>query len=85
MRVFLQQRPDAGEAPRYVQLTLQPDLFGGWELLRETGQIGGRATLKREQYLLQDEANAAFEKARDSHLKRGFQLMFAQGTDGRHG
>ncbi|MCA0298778.1 MAG: WGR domain-containing protein [Proteobacteria bacterium] len=81
MRVFLQQRPDAGEAPRYVQLTLQPDLFGGWELLRETGQIGGRATLKREQYLLQDEANTAFEKARDSHLKRGFQLMFARGAD----
>ncbi|HEV7271537.1 WGR domain-containing protein [Pseudoxanthomonas sp.] len=81
MRVFLQQRPDAGEAPRYVQLTLQPDLFGGWELLRETGQIGGRASLKREQYLLQDEANAAFEKARDSHLKRGFQLMFARGAD----
>jgi len=81
MRVFLQQRPDAGEAPRYVQLTLQPDLFGGWELLRETGQIGGRATLKREQYLLQAEANAAFEKARDSHLKRGFQLMFARGAD----
>jgi predicted DNA-binding WGR domain protein len=81
MRVFLQQRPDAGEAPRYVQLTLQPDLFGGWELLRETGQIGGRATLKREQYLLQDEANAAFEKARDNHLKRGFQLMFARGAD----
>ena len=81
MRVFLQQRPNAGEAPRYVQLTLQPDLFGGWELLRETGQIGGRATLKREQYLLQDEANAAFEKARDSHLKRGFQLMFARGAD----
>lgn len=81
MRVFLQQRPDAGEAPRYVQLTLQPDLFGGWELLRETGQIGGRASLKREQYLLQDEANAAFEKARDSQLKRGFQLMFARGAD----
>ena len=81
MRVFLQQRPDAGEAPRYVQLTLQPDLFGGWELLRETGQIGGRATLKREQYLLQDEANAAFETARDSHLKRGFQQMFARGAD----
>ena len=81
MRVFLQQRPDAGEAPRYVQLTLQPDLFGGWELLRETGQIGGRATLKREQYLLQDEANTAFEKARDSHLKRGFQLMFARVAD----
>ena len=81
MRIFLQQRPDAGEAPRYVQLTLQPDLFGGWELLRETGQLGGRAQLRREQYLLQDEANAAFEKARDSHVKRGFQIMFTRGAD----
>ena len=81
MRVLLQQPPSGKEAPRYVQLSLVPDLLGGWELLRETGQIGGRATLKREQYLLQDEANAAFEKARDSHLKRGFQLMFARGAD----
>ena len=81
MHVYL-QHPDAGaQAPRFLRLSLQPDLFGGWELLRETGQIGGRATLKREQYLLQDEANAAFEKARDSHLKRGFQLMFARGAD----
>jgi len=81
MRVFLQQRPSAGEAPRYVQLTLQPDLFGGWELLRESGLVGGRAQLRREQYLLRDEATTAFEKARDSHLKRGFQLMFVQGAE----
>ncbi|MEO8365720.1 MAG: WGR domain-containing protein [Pseudoxanthomonas sp.] len=81
MRLFLQQRPVAGESPRYVQLTLQPDLFGGWELLRETGQIGGRTQLKREQYLLQDEATAAFEKARDSHVKRGFQVTFVRGAE----
>ena len=81
MRVFLQQRPSAGESPRYVQLTLQPDLFGGWELLRETGQLGGRSQLKREQYLLQDEATAAFEKAREGHVKRGFQQMFVQGAE----
>jgi predicted DNA-binding WGR domain protein len=80
MRLFLQQHPTAGESPRYVQLTLQPDLFGGWELLRETGQLGGRAQLKREQYLLQDEAIAAFEKARDSHVKRGFQVTFVRGA-----
>ena len=81
MRLFLQQRPTAGESPRYVQLTLQPDLFGGWELLRETGQLGGRAQLKREQYLLQEEATAAFEKARDGHVKRGFQVTFVRGAD----
>jgi predicted DNA-binding WGR domain protein len=81
MRVFLQQRPGGNESPRYIQLTLQPDLFGGWELLRESGQIGGRAQLKRVQYLLQDEAQAAFEKARDTQLKRGFQVMFTRGAD----
>ncbi len=81
MRVFLQQRPTAGESPRFVQLTLQPDLFGGWELLRETGQLGGRSQLRRDQYLLQQEATDAFEKARDGHLKRGFQVTFVRGAE----
>jgi predicted DNA-binding WGR domain protein len=81
MRVFLQQRPEGAEPSRYVQLSLQPDLFGGWELLRESGQIGGRAQLRREQFLQQAEAVAAFEKARDSHLKRGFQVTFIRGVD----
>lgn len=59
----------------YVQLTLQPEnLFGGWELLRETGQVGGRSG-GREQYLLQDEATAAFEGARRAHQAR----LLAQG------
>jgi predicted DNA-binding WGR domain protein len=81
MRIYLQQLPGGHEAPRYVQLSLQPDLFGGWELLRETGQVGGRAQLRREQYLQQEEAQRAFEKARDSQLKRGYQIMFARGAD----
>ena len=81
MRLLLQQRPDGHEAPRFVQLTLQPDLFGGWVLLRETGHTGSRSTLRREQYLDQSSALSALEKARDVQLKKGFQLMFAQGAD----
>ncbi|WP_146910471.1 WGR domain-containing protein [Arenimonas daejeonensis] len=81
MRLLLQQKPLAGEAPRYVQLILQQDLLGGWTLLRETGQIGGKAQLKREQYLERDAALAAFEKARDTQLRKGFLVMFAQGAD----
>ena len=81
MRILLQQPPAPGEAPRYVQLTLQPDLVGGWELLRESGQIGGRSQLRREQYLLQDEALAAFEKARDAQLRRGFKMVFVSGAE----
>ncbi len=81
MRLLLQQRPDGREAPRFVQLTLQPDLFGGWVLLRESGQQGSRSTLRREQFLDQPSALAALEKARDSQLRKGFQLMFARGIE----
>ncbi len=81
MRIFLQQKPAANEAPRYFQLILQQDLLGGWTLTRESGQIGGKSQLKREVYLEQSEAISAFEKARDLQIKRGFQIMFAQGAD----
>lgn len=81
MRLLLQQRPDGREPPRFVQLMLEPDLLGGWALVRESGQIGGRSTLRREQYLDQASATAALEHARDLQLKKGFQLMFVQGAD----
>lgn len=83
MRLLLQQRPDGREPPRFVQLMLEPDLLGGWSLVRETGQIGGRSTLRREQYLDQASAMAALEHARDLQLKKGFQLMFVQGEAAR--
>lgn len=83
MRLLLQQRPEGREPPRFVQLMLQPDLLGGWALLRETGQTGGRSTVRREQYLDRDAAFAALERARDAQLKKGFQLMFAQGEEHR--
>jgi hypothetical protein len=38
-------------------------------------------SLKKEQFLEQDAALRAFEKARDAQLKRGFQVMFAQGAN----
>ena len=81
MRLLLQQKPAAGEAPKYVQLMLQQDLLGGWTLLRESGQIGGKAQLKRELYLERESAIAAFEKARDTQVRKGFQVMFTQGAD----
>ena len=85
MRLLLQQRPLAGESPKYVQLILQQDLLGGWSLLRESGHTGGKATLKREQFLDQKQAFDAFEKARDAQIKRGFQVMFAQGANSHGG
>jgi len=85
MRLYLQTLPQIGQPQRFYQLTLEQDLLGGWTLYREAGQQGGKATLKREQFLERDEAIAAFEKARDAQLKRGFRVMFSQGLDGPYG
>jgi len=85
MRIYMQTRPDAAEAPRYYQLTLEQDLLGGWTLYREWGTQGGRASLKRDVFLERDDALAAFEKARDGQLKRGFKVMFSQGQDSPYG
>lgn len=85
MRIYMQTQPDGGEAPRYVQLVLEQDLLGAWTLYRETGQEGGRRTLKREVYLEGEAALAAFERARDTQLKRGYKVMFAQGMETPHG
>ena len=85
MRLYLQTVPGTADAPRYAQITLEQDLLGGWTLYRETGTEGGRATLRREQFLERDEATAAFEKARDAQIKRGYRVMFAQGQEGPHG
>ncbi|HTD29154.1 MAG TPA: WGR domain-containing protein [Xanthomonadaceae bacterium] len=81
MRLLLQHPPVGAEAPRFVQLALQQDLLGGWLLVRETGHIGQRSTVKREQYLNQDDALAAFEQHRDQNVKRGFQIVFVQGAE----
>lgn len=80
MRVFLQQIPTGSEPPKYLQLTLQPDLFGSWDLLRQTGTIGGRSQLRRERFPDAEQATAAFEKARDTQIQRGFQVTFVSGT-----
>lgn len=81
MRIYMQSPAAAAEAPKYCQLMLQQDLFGGWMLLRETGQPGGRISVKREQFLDYKDAQAAFERARDQHLKKGFRVTFLQGED----
>ncbi|CAN5721519.1 hypothetical protein BH23PSE2_BH23PSE2_10380 [soil metagenome] len=83
MRLLLQQRPEGREAPRFVQLMLQPDLLGGWTLLRESGLIGGRSQVRREQFPDQHSALEALQNARDQQLRRGFQLMYAKGDEPR--
>ena len=80
MRMFLQQPPGPGVPPRFCQLTLQPDLFGGYTLLRETGEIGGKSQVRRSVHTDRESAVAAFEQARDREIKRGLRITFAEGA-----
>ena len=80
MRLLLQQRPEGREAPRFVQLMLERDLLGGWSLVRESGLIGGRSQLRRDQFPDQATATQAFEHARDLQLRKGFQVLYSQGA-----
>ncbi len=75
MQAHLQQPATGNEAPRFLRLSLQPDLFGGWELLRESGRVGMRSQLRRELYLREQDARQAFDKARDAELHRGLALV----------
>lgn len=85
MRIFMQTKPASNEALRYYHLILQQDLLGGWSLLREWGQTGGRATMKREFYEQRDRAESAMMDCRDQQLRKGFQVMFCQGLEAPSG
>ncbi len=82
MRIYMQEPPQGDAAPRYVQLQLEQDMFGGWMLYHESGREGGRVRLSRQQFLQQDDAVQAFEKARDKQLGKGFKIMFREGLNG---
>ncbi len=72
MQLYLRQTRQALPAPRFARLMLQEDLLGGWELIRETGQIGGKSRIQRELFTHKAQALDALEQARATFDKRGF-------------
>ncbi len=72
MLITLQQTSASLPAPRFLRLVLQQDLLGGWELIRESGQLGGRSQVRREQFASHAQAIEVIEAVRVSHLRRGY-------------
>ena len=81
MRVYMQIPAFDGKPPRYYQLVLQEDLINGWTLVREWGQQGYAGRVKRDHFAERSSAEAALLRVRDSQLKRGFKVVFMQGTE----
>jgi predicted DNA-binding WGR domain protein len=58
---------------RFYRLDVQPDLFGGWTLIREWGRIGRPGTVKTVPCPTEAEALAALERQRRVKERRGYQ------------
>ena len=79
MRIYLQLTSKDARTPLFTQLILQEDLLGGWSLIKESGQQGKKGRVSREHFDSHEAAVSALEQARNSQIKRGYQVMFVQG------
>jgi predicted DNA-binding WGR domain protein len=57
---------------RFYRLDMQPDLFGGWSLVREWGRIGRAGRVRLESCATLTEAQAALERQRRAKQRRGY-------------
>jgi predicted DNA-binding WGR domain protein len=80
MRIYMQMPATDGRPPRYYQLLLQQDLLEGWTLIKEWGYQGAKGRVRREQYPDSEVAQRALVEARDTQLKKGYQVVFASGN-----
>ncbi len=74
MRVELRRIDSAKNMRRFYRLDVQPDLFGGFLLLKQWGRIGAGGRMVAERY--EDEAPALLALRRQAERKqrRGYGL-----------
>jgi predicted DNA-binding WGR domain protein len=60
---------------RFYRMSLQPDLFGGVDLVREWGRIGCAGRYLVEQHRSEDEAIASMHARETAKRKRGYRSV----------
>ena len=80
MRIYMQTRSIPDQPLRFYHLQLQPDLLGGWSLIRESGVQGSRGQSRKAYYKHRSEAEHALMKLRDTQLRRGYRVVFREGS-----
>jgi predicted DNA-binding WGR domain protein len=71
-RVQLRRVDEAHNMRRFYSLSLQPDLWGGCDLVREWGRIGQAGTVRRDRFPSPAEAQAALEAKQHTKLRKGY-------------
>jgi predicted DNA-binding WGR domain protein len=70
--VYLTKIDAARNMARFYALDLQPDLFGGWALVRRWGRIGQPGQVCSALYEKQEGATAALERELRRRKRRGY-------------
>ena len=68
-----------GHSPKFYQIHLEPDILEGWMLTKEWGFQGSPGRIQMKHFKTIDEAENAFEDSRDTQIKRGYRIVFAEG------
>ena len=79
MRIYMQTLYSAEQPLRFYHLHLQPDLLGGWTLIRESGLQGRKGQVKKEYFESRSEAERSLIDRRDVQIKRGYRVVFREG------
>jgi predicted DNA-binding WGR domain protein len=58
---------------RFYRLDVQPDLFGGFAVVKEWGRIGARGRMMDELHATEAIAAAAMQRQADRKRRRGYQ------------
>ena len=65
---------DARHMHRFYRLYIQPDLFGGFSLVREFGRIGQPGHLRLASFDTEAEAAAALARQQRAKERRGYSV-----------
>jgi predicted DNA-binding WGR domain protein len=58
---------------RFYRLDVQPDLFGGFTVVKEWGRIGARGRMMDEWHMTEGQALAALQRQAERKRRRGYQ------------
>ena len=80
MRIYMQTQYAPEQPLRFYHLHLQPDLLGGWTLVRESGIQGTKGRVTREYFREREAAERKMMQRRDMQIHRGYRVVFREGA-----
>jgi len=71
--IYLERHQPARRMHRYYRLTVEPNLFGEWSLVREWGRVGHPSRSRIELHATEQDAQAAMQRKGNEKRRRGYR------------